>query len=411
MADSQVKVSKTRTPPTQTSARDATRVIKAADESDSDIEIISGPTPTRPVPKSKSKTKLQPLYDDDSETSDTSSSTDSTAATAPICDVPNKYAKYWTPPAATAGTPTARQVATPSRASGSKLPKKLSEAALLKREAQERATHLAQYAEQVYSYLNRKIFKNQLPSLGNMEIKWNSRLLTTAGRAHFHRDKEGHEFTEIHLATKVVDCEERIRNTLSHEMCHLACWIIDNKINESHGKIFHKWAAKVEEKCVEITISTEHTYEISYNFEWECAKCEHIVGRYTNSLDPTVTKCPSCKTGTLSPLFDPKLPKNGALSRSASWPQPSPRARLVVPVPAQVPHLYRQQRRRRRRRGAPRLCPVQKEIYVVHDSDSETEDQSITELARKFEGITIAHKTCLHARAKRTTRVRDEVKA
>ena len=34
---------------------------------------------------------------------------------------------------------------------------------------------------------------------------------------------------------------ERIRNTLSHEMCHLATWIIDKEINEHHGPNFKKW--------------------------------------------------------------------------------------------------------------------------------------------------------------------------
>lgn len=34
---------------------------------------------------------------------------------------------------------------------------------------------------------------------------------------------------------------ERIRNTLSHEMCHLACWIIDEAPTENHGALFKRW--------------------------------------------------------------------------------------------------------------------------------------------------------------------------
>ena len=34
---------------------------------------------------------------------------------------------------------------------------------------------------------------------------------------------------------------ERIRNTLSHEMCHLACWVIDNQPREGHGQLFKSW--------------------------------------------------------------------------------------------------------------------------------------------------------------------------
>jgi hypothetical protein len=34
---------------------------------------------------------------------------------------------------------------------------------------------------------------------------------------------------------------ERIRNTLSHEMCHLACWIINGDPKEGHGKVWKGW--------------------------------------------------------------------------------------------------------------------------------------------------------------------------
>lgn len=29
--------------------------------------------------------------------------------------------------------------------------------------------------------------------------------------------------------------------TLSHEMCHLACWIINKKHDEGHGALFKAW--------------------------------------------------------------------------------------------------------------------------------------------------------------------------
>ncbi|KAJ7806107.1 SprT-like family-domain-containing protein [Mycena olivaceomarginata] len=179
----------------------------------------------------------------------------------------------------------------------------------MKLDAQAEAVRLAEYAEQVYTWVNRRVFEDRLPSLDKIEIKWNTRLLTTAGKARFHRDRDGNEFVDIELATKILDCEERVRNTLSHEMCHLACWIIDGQIKESHGKLFHKWARRVERKDPVIEISVEHTYDIYYPFEWECANCDKLTGRYTNSLDPTVTKCKWCKTGTLTPTFDPEPPK------------------------------------------------------------------------------------------------------
>ena len=72
------------------------------------------------------------------------------------------------------------------------------------------------------------------------------------------RSRDGVQTTEIELAEKILDCDgecgswriyvgvhagraERIRNTLSHEMCHLACWIINGDPKENHGKAFHSW--------------------------------------------------------------------------------------------------------------------------------------------------------------------------
>jgi hypothetical protein len=95
---------------------------------------------------------------------------------------------------------------------------------------------------------------------------------------------------------------ERIRNTLSHEMCHLASWTINKNPNEGHGKIWKTWsiliccirspisesysrAASVMKTRREIQITvgncalssemfysyipqTKHNYEITYPYEW-----------------------------------------------------------------------------------------------------------------------------------------------
>ena len=38
--------------------------------------------------------------------------------------------------------------------------------------------------------------------------------------------------------------KERIRNTLSHEMCHLACWVINQEPKEGHGKFWKSWCVE-----------------------------------------------------------------------------------------------------------------------------------------------------------------------
>mgnify|MGYP001592231461 CR=1 FL=1 len=97
-----------------------------------------------------------------------------------------------------------------------------------------------------------------------IEVRWNSRLLNTAGRAiwkrcaHvlfalysnldsdvlFGRVKNGgvttHE-TAIELATKVTDTPEKLRHTLAHELCHVAAWVLSGETKPSHGYAFKLW--------------------------------------------------------------------------------------------------------------------------------------------------------------------------
>ncbi|KAF8349845.1 SprT-like family-domain-containing protein, partial [Amanita rubescens] len=157
------------------------------------------------------------------------------------------------------------------------------------------------YAEDLFSELNEEVFKSSLPK--ETKLTWNKRLLTTAGRASWRRNKEGLHYAEIELSEKILDCKERIGNTLSHEMCHLATWIIDADPKQAHGRLFKRWASKVMKKRPEIEITTRHNYEISYPYQWKCQKCAKIYGRFSKSIRPDECVCGACKEGRLVPLF------------------------------------------------------------------------------------------------------------
>ncbi|KZP32441.1 hypothetical protein FIBSPDRAFT_678180, partial [Athelia psychrophila] len=175
------------------------------------------------------------------------------------------------------------------------------------------------YASELFSTLNRTIFKDQLPN--ETKLNWNVRLLSTAGKAKWHRSRDGAHTTEIELATKILDCDERIRHTLAHEMCHLACWIIDGDPKEGHGRLFKAWAAKVERKRNDIVVTTKHNYDITYPYEWKCQQCAKVYGRFSKSIRPDECVCGACKVGKLMPLFTqraPRTPKTTANSRMAT---------------------------------------------------------------------------------------------
>ncbi|KAI0762076.1 SprT-like family-domain-containing protein [Irpex lacteus] len=177
-------------------------------------------------------------------------------------------------------------------------------------------TRREKYAQDLFEELNRAVFKGGLPK--ETQLKWSNRLLTTAGRARWKKSRDGSQTSEIELATKILDCDERIRNTLSHEMCHLACWIIDGDPKEGHGKAFKSWAAKIMRRRSDIEVTTRHNYEINYPYEWECENCAKIYGRYSKSIRPDECRCGACKVGVLVPLFKVRAPRTPQKTKADS---------------------------------------------------------------------------------------------
>jgi len=245
---------------------------------------------------------------------------------------------------------------TPLRAKPKSTPAKtprISKKALALAEQAERAA----YAQSLFDELNRGVFAGGLPV--ETTLIWSNRLLTTAGRARWHRcvrfflsnllffflcsflkicdllsrSKEGVHTTSIELATKILDSKERIRNTLSHEMCHLACWIINQDPKEGHGKVWKSWAAKVMRKRSDIDISTRHNYEISYPYEWECESCAKTYGRFSKSIRPDEVVCGACKTGTLHPLFTVRSKRSSKMTANGRMAATSPRDSPCTIVP------------------------------------------------------------------------------
>ena len=77
-----------------------------------------------------------------------------------------------------------------------------------------------------------------------LKISWSSRLLTTAGITLCREIRLGKDNPQkqreaaIELSIKVVDTEIRLQETLLHELCHAATWIIDGVRKPPHGAEF-----------------------------------------------------------------------------------------------------------------------------------------------------------------------------
>ncbi|XP_038604252.1 acidic repeat-containing protein isoform X1 [Tachyglossus aculeatus] len=171
----------------------------------------------------------------------------------------------------------------------------------------------------LYQLYNTSVFDSKLPE--DMEISWNKKLRMTAGFCATGQ-KDGRRHARIELSEKVCDSAERLRDTVIHEMCHAATWLVFG-IRAAHGPTWKAFARKAAALHPELPRVTRcHSYQINYKFTYECARCGHRIGRHSKSLDPQRHVCGRC----LGPLA--LLPQAG--KGDGGTPRPlTPFARFV----------------------------------------------------------------------------------
>eukprot|EP00951_Prasinocladus_malaysianus_P018314 scaffold145896_cov19-Prasinocladus_malaysianus.AAC.1 len=78
--------------------------------------------------------------------------------------------------------------------------------------------------------------------------------------------------TRVRLRCQLVlDNEEKLRNTLCHELCHAAAWLVDHTAKPPHGKVFRKWAQKAMAAYPDLNITTCHQYKVSTYYPPFCS--------------------------------------------------------------------------------------------------------------------------------------------
>ena len=153
------------------------------------------------------------------------------------------------------------------------------------------ASRLSEAAPVIFAELNTVAFDDALPA--RVRLTWNRRLRRTAGRCHFQM-KEGVRTAEIELSPRVLDTRERLRETLAHEMCHAAQWIIDGVCTPPHGVEFQQWARHLERRVPDVTVTVRHSYRIFYRHQYACTVCGESYGRHSRSINLRTRRCGRC---------------------------------------------------------------------------------------------------------------------
>ncbi|KAL0973772.1 hypothetical protein UPYG_G00210980 [Umbra pygmaea] len=158
----------------------------------------------------------------------------------------------------------------------------------------------------LYRLYNTSVFDSKLPS--DMSVSWNKKMRKTAGYCITGQMKAGGiRYARIELSEKVCDSADRLRDTLIHEMCHAATWLI-NSVRDGHGSFWKLYARKATLAHPELPMVTRcHSYDINYKYQYRCSRCENTIGRHSKSLDTQRFVCALC-TGQLV-LLTPAKPR------------------------------------------------------------------------------------------------------
>ncbi|KXX82398.1 Acidic repeat-containing protein [Madurella mycetomatis] len=195
-----------------------------------------------------------------------------------------------------------------------KTAQKSSEAKAVSQRGQKKAFEKIKHemAESFLSELDTVITGGKLAGLtaatGGIQLVWSNKLKTTAGRAHWKCEAirtGGSDGTTksmhrawIELSDKVVDNEHRLLNTLAHEFCHAATYMISGVTKNPHGPEFQAWGDKCSRAFSDrgISVTTKHSYEIDFKYVWECVECTYEYKRHSKSINPARHRCGKCKS-------------------------------------------------------------------------------------------------------------------
>ncbi|VEN63452.1 unnamed protein product [Callosobruchus maculatus] len=151
-------------------------------------------------------------------------------------------------------------------------------------------------AAELFKLYNKKIFESKIPE--DTPLKWNDRMRGTAGYCYCRKITRSNgnieRLVRIELASKVLDSPDRLRDTLVHELCHAAAWII-NGVSDGHGKYWKSWAYKAMSTFPELPpIKRCHDYVLNTKYTYKCTGCGYSIGRHTKSLDTERKRCGHC---------------------------------------------------------------------------------------------------------------------
>ena len=223
----------------------------------------------------------------------------------------NELEKFQKSPTTTRTTapPTAPKPIAPPTASkprARKTPEERAAAATQREFIKKREKIAADLVAEIDEKVGNGFLANHYAESGGIQLVWKRKFRTTAGMAHYGNNKSllsdgtvvRTPYANILLSEKLLLTEQKLVDTVAHEVCHLLAGVI-GKSKTPHGTEFKKWGAKIEKALPErnIKIQTFHDYQPEKRYEWTCTNvaCGYIYKRESKSIDITKYGCGVCQ--------------------------------------------------------------------------------------------------------------------
>ena len=143
-------------------------------------------------------------------------------------------------------------------------------------------------ADELYHAFNRAVFVGNLPA--NMQIKWNKRLICTAGQ---FVSNETDMNSYIELSPSLCLDPARLRDVLLHELCHAAVFYFnDNKDTGIHGNLFFSYAKEGSKVYPFLPpVTSCHKYPVHRKYVYRCTVCGYKYERCYRSINVNKRMC------------------------------------------------------------------------------------------------------------------------
>ena len=161
----------------------------------------------------------------------------------------------------------------------------------------------------LFNYFNKTVFDNQLPIDTN--ITFHSQLWNRTGMTLTFK----HPVTkcyDIILSKRHMENPEFMRDTLLHELCHVATLTIDlmspREKSDHHGPIWKKWTQHAESVHPDISkVVTVYTGPRVTQYLYECTNCGFDIGSITPLFQYQPCNCACGGNYYLVYLYDEEL--------------------------------------------------------------------------------------------------------